>query len=91
MAEPLGTTPNPVHRRDASALIGLLAILEGHLHDPDCADRPGQDLARPLLQAGLLEQGHSAQQLRQAINDLNQRLRYAIGEYATPPNSIPVP
>jgi len=80
-----------MHRRDLSALIGLLAILEGHLHEPDFADRPGQDLARPLLRAGLLERGHSAQQLRQAINDLNQRLRYAIGQYATPPTSIPVP
>ena len=63
MAEPLETTPNPVHRPDVSALISLLASLEGHLHDPDFADRPGQDLARPLLRAGLLEQGHSAQTL----------------------------
>ena len=61
MAGPPETTPNPVHRRDVSALIGLLAILEGQLHEPDFADRPGQDLARPLLRAGLLEQEHSAQ------------------------------
>ena len=51
MAGPLETTPNPVHRRDVSALIGLLAILEGHLHDPDFADRPGPR-PRPTLSCG---------------------------------------
>lgn len=29
--------------------------------------------------------------LRQAISDLNQRLRYAAGEYDSPPPPVPLP
>jgi hypothetical protein len=28
---------------------------------------------------------------RQALNDLNHRLRYALGEYDDPPQPMPVP
>jgi hypothetical protein len=39
----------------------------------------------------LLAADHDRRDLRQAINDMNHRLRYAAGEYDSPPLSIPLP
>lgn len=44
-----------------------------------------------LVRAGLLKAGGTESELRQAINDLNHRLLYAIGEYSTPPRPEAVP
>lgn len=79
---------------DVAALIGLLAVLEGDLmiadrfHDdiPDWA----QHLATRLTKDGLLAAEPTNRDLRQALNDLNHRLRYARGEYAELPQSGPV-
>jgi hypothetical protein len=61
--------------------------------DNDGGEVP-QHLAKRLLErfvlVGLLSHTSSARDLRQALNDLNQRPRYARGEYADPPAPIPV-
>lgn len=70
-----------VSRADVSALIGVCAVLEGYLMaDPErCADlrrhlgrRLAVDTAAPVD-----PDGHA---VPRAVNDLNLRLRYALGE-----------
>jgi hypothetical protein len=39
----------------------------------------------------LVEPGGTERDLRQSINDLNHRLRYALGEYNEPPRPLAVP
>jgi len=41
--------------------------------------------------ADVLGADYDQRDLRQAINDMNQRIRYAADEYDTPPSSIPLP
>lgn len=48
-------------------------------------------LTRRLNRDGLLPSDATPRQMRQAVNDLNQRLRYVLGEYDEPPGSTPVP
>lgn len=78
-----------------AALVGLLAVLEGELmserDSPDGIPDWAQRLAARLTRDGLLATEPSNRDLRQALNDLNQRLRYVLGEYAEPPQSRPVP
>lgn len=83
--------PNPVFRRDLVALVGVLADLEGEIA---VGEMPGYlaDMVRlRLAGAGLTTENANSRELRQAIDDLNQRLRYGIGEYSAPPKPIPVP
>jgi hypothetical protein len=47
-------------------------------------------VAESLAREGLLGAGYDQHDLRQAINDMNQRIRYAAGECDTPPSSIPL-
>jgi hypothetical protein len=50
------------------------------------------DRIRHRLQGvNLLTLGATDRDLRQALNDLNHRLRYALGEYEKPPSSPAVP
>jgi hypothetical protein len=44
-----------------------------------------------LERTNLLEPGGTERDPRQAINDLNHRRRYPLGEYAEPPPAQPVP
>ena len=78
-------------QRDAKALIGLLAIVEGEATafqlDADLVDH----LSRRFASVGLVVDGASDREFRQALNDLNHRLRYALGEYDEPPQPMPVP
>jgi hypothetical protein len=71
---------HPLGRQDAEALIGVLAVLEGHLVagdlDPHVVDRLGERLVGP---------GAGAAELRVALGNLNQRLRYSLGEHDEPP------
>jgi len=83
--------PNPVQHRDAKVLIGILAILEGVIWGGSLDERTTGKVAERFVQQGLLAADHDQHGLRQAINDLNQRLRYAAGEYDSPPPSIPLP
>lgn len=85
-------TPNPIGRADATVLVGWAAVLEGALMTPSELP-PGivGKVRQRLEEADLLTQGASPRDLRQAINDLNHRLRYALGEYDEPPEPLPVP
>lgn len=84
-------TPNPVGRQDTEVLIGWAASLEGELMGDGVPESMQDKLRRRLVDADLLRQGADGRELRQAINDLNHRLRFALGEYAELPASIPVP
>lgn len=84
-------TRQPVSTQDAIALIGMLAVLEGEL---TTRSLPGSFVARlseRLRFADLAPPGTEEREVRQAINDLNHRLRFAIGEYPDPPEAMRVP
>lgn len=81
--------PNPVHIRDAAALVGVLAVLEGLLLGDRLEDATAQKIAERFQAAGLLEERWAARDLRRVLDDLNQRLRYALGEYDEPPGPGP--
>jgi hypothetical protein len=83
--------PNPVQHRDANVLIGILAILEGVIWGGQLDEQTTSKVAERFVQQGLLDADHDQHDLRQAINDMNQRIRYAAGEYDTPPSSVPLP
>ena len=42
-------------------------------------------------QPGVLTDAAGQYGVRQALNDLNHRVRYVLGEYADPPSSVPLP
>ena len=75
-----GTTPHPLDRQDAEALIGVMAVLEGHLItgdlDPNVVDRLSERLVGP--DAGAAE-------LRVVLWNLNKGLRYVLEEHDEPP------
>jgi hypothetical protein len=82
--------PRSCQARDLAALIGLLAVLEGEL----MVGQVPQYLAEHIggrLQDDLLMPIGTERDLRQTINDLNHRLRYALGEYEEPPSPREVP
>jgi hypothetical protein len=54
---------------------------------PHLSDR----IRRRLERETLLQPNGTERDLRQAINDLNHRLRYALGEYDPPPPPLPLP
>lgn len=81
----------PLDENDLRALIGLLATLEGHLMAGDVDPFMAQSLARRLHDDGAATTADPGRPLRQGINDLNHRLRFALGEYEVPPESAPVP
>jgi hypothetical protein len=67
--------------RDLAALIGLLAVLEGELLVGGVTSHLAGRLGERLELSSLLPEGADEEQLGQAIHDLNQRLRYALGEF----------
>ncbi len=82
----------PVGPADVTALIGVCAVLEGHLMGGrDRLADLSRHLGDRLTDDGLMVAGGDERAVRQAINDVNQRLRYAQGEYPEPPASMPVP
>jgi hypothetical protein len=88
---PAAPVPNPVQHRDANVLIGILAILEGVVWAGQLDEWTTGKVAERFAREGLLDADYDQHDLRQAINDMNQRIRYAAGEYETPPSSIPLP
>ena len=77
--------PRPLHRRDAAALIGIAAVLEGHLLSGELDPLLAAALVRHLHEAGLVEGDAGPADLRLALANLNQRIRYANGELEGPP------
>ena len=88
---PAAPVPNPVQHRDANVLTGILAILEGAVRTGHLDEWTTGKVAERFAREGLLGADHDQHDLGQAINDLNQRIRYAAGEYDTPPSSVPLP
>jgi hypothetical protein len=89
--DPAASVPNPVQHRDAGVLIGILAVLEGAIWAGSFGEQTAGKVAERFAQEGLLAADYDQRDLRQALADLNQRLRYAAGEYDSPPESIPLP
>jgi hypothetical protein len=88
---PEALAPRGCHARDLAALIGLLAVIEGELMVGEVSQYLSGRIRDRLERVQLLESGGSERDLRQSINDLNHRLRYALGEYDEPPRSLAVP
>jgi hypothetical protein len=84
------TVVNPVCVRDAVAVIGVFAVLEGHLLGADLDAHLTRHLQAWLARRGLLDPDAGTRGLRQLLSDVNQRMRYAIGEYDEPPTPVPV-
>jgi hypothetical protein len=80
-----GMAPRPLGGRDAAALIGVAAVLEGHVVAGDLAPHVLDSLVRHFHGAGLVGAEAGPAELRLAPADLNQRLRYALGEHDEPP------
>jgi hypothetical protein len=79
------TMRRPLSDPDAGAIIGLLSILEGELLG-EALDVELAGLFRDrFVRAGLLPDGAGLGELRRALAEMNQRVRYALGEYAEPP------
>jgi hypothetical protein len=89
--EPTIPVPHPVRQGDAEVLIGILAVLEGVIWGGSLDEWITTKIAERFVQQSLLAADHDEHDLRQSINDLNQRLRYATGEYDSPPPSMPLP
>jgi hypothetical protein len=83
--------PHPILATDVSVLIGVLAILEGFALAGDLPPWIADKLIDRFVRLSLLEPGATPEDLRQALNDLNLRLRYVRGEYHGPPGSRSVP
>ena len=86
--DPANAVPNPLQRRDAGVLIGILAVLDGVIWGGSLDEWTTSKVAERLVQQGLLTADHNRHDLHQALDDLNQRLRYAVGDYDSPPSSI---
>ncbi|SDR98310.1 hypothetical protein [Microterricola viridarii] len=83
--------PRPLTQADAAALIGILANLELLVMTRGIS---GDELGLLLDRAqadGYAAPGDGEHELRQALNDLNQRVRFALGEYDSLPAPSPVP
>jgi len=85
------TGVRPVGAADLSVLVGWCGVLEGALQAQRVPEALAERLRARLVDAGLLPAGASEQAFRQAVSDLNHRLRYTAGEYPEPPPSRPVP
>jgi hypothetical protein len=83
--------PRPCRVRDLAALIGLLAVTEGEIMAGEIPPHLTGRIRDRLERETLLEPHSTERDLRQAINDLNHRVRYALGEYDEQPPSLPVP
>ena len=89
--DPAAPVPNPVQHRDAGVLIGILAVLEGAIWAGRFDGQTAGTIAERFAEEGLLAADYDQRDLRQALADLNQRLRYAAGEYGSPPDPVPLP
>lgn len=83
-------TAHPVHARDVEALIGWLAVVEGEVWGGARPEHLVARLRNRFERVGLLTDSDNERAFRQAMSDMNQRLRFALGEYAQPPEPDPV-
>jgi hypothetical protein len=83
--------PHLAREQDIGFLVGLLAILEGEIWAGTAPEHLTSRVADRLAEVGLLTAETTTRKVRQALNDLNHRLRYVLGEYPAPINPEPVP
>lgn len=77
-------------RSELGALLGVVAILHGHL----MAGRLEHDLARELygrLAGDAASTRATSRDLRQALHDVGESIHYVMGSYAEPPSPERVP
>ncbi len=79
--------PNPLPRRDAIALIGLTATLDGLVMSGQMDPHARERLRSRLRRDGAIpsEAAEPGEELSAALDALNQRLRWVLGEYDSPP------
>ena len=87
----MSESPNTARQpqvRDVTALVGMLSVLEGEVWaggaGADNIPLWAEHLATRLRRDGLLADGAGNEALRQALGDLNQRLRFVLGEHDEP-------
>jgi hypothetical protein len=78
--DPATAVPNPLQRRDAEVLIGIVAVLDGVIWGDSLDEWTTSKVAERLVRHGLLAADHNRNDVHQALNDLNQRLRYVVGD-----------
>jgi hypothetical protein len=89
--EAVHVCPRPLAQRDAAALIGLLAVLEAMSLQADLDPALVDRLSRRFAAVGLMANGGDDREFRQALNDMNHRIRYSLGEYDEPHGQVRVP
>lgn len=82
--------PHPLAKDDAAVLIGILANLAGLLAVRRIDGQEYETLRSRAEQDGFIPRNGGHYELRQALDDLIQRIRYVLGEYESPPPSVPV-
>ena len=81
MADDLaGSVPNPVQRRDTEIMIGILAVLDGAIWGATLDEWTTSKVAECFARQRLLAADHNRNDVHQALDDLTQRLRDAVGE-----------
>ena len=72
--------PRPLTRGDAAALIGILAVLEGQILGSHIETGVVDRFRRRLTEDGLVRSDEETD-VAAALEELNQRVRFALGEY----------
>jgi hypothetical protein len=80
----------PLTSVDAAAIIGILATLNGQITVRGIDGHEFEVFRDRAIKDGIVGPDGGHYELRQALEDLTQRVRYALGEYENPPKSEPV-
>ena len=72
--------PRPLTRADAAALVGVLAVLEGQMANGTVEPEAVERFRSRLAADGLLTGETENQDVAVALEALNQRVRFAMGE-----------
>ena len=72
--------PRPLTRADAAALIGVLAVLEGQILSGTVVPEAVERFRSRLVDDGQLTGEPKTQDVPAALEALNQRVRFALGE-----------
>lgn len=82
-------TVNPVSARDVVILLTVLGRYEGEMRAGLLDDHHVEALGRRCVAAGLLAAGSegSREAVADVLDEINQRLRFAIGEYDADPTN----
>jgi hypothetical protein len=79
--DPSNDTPHPMSKRDVQFLIGLLAIVENMILVDAVDDEMKRAILVRLRKLDLIDEGADTREMHLVLDDMNQRLRLALGEY----------